>query len=587
MKENRNRVGIAFAVSLVLSFLCGIAVYQSMGFVYAIADDVIMRDIVSGAFTGTPDGHLIFVQYVLGWIISRLYMLNRSVDWYGFFMAGAVFMGLAVVLYRGLARRKSIWWKLVYSGFVMSLFVTGLVFHAAQFEWTISAAVLGASALYLYATIDEHAGKGEAFFESVWIWVLLVLTYAIRSSVFAMILPGFGIAFLWKFIKREGNRFLFSYRQIFLPFAVFAAVGLTILVECLAYQGNAWDAFGKFQTARSDVYDYYGVPAAEANPIFFEELGLDEHELRNLRHYALYLVDDMDADMMKTLSLEAKRQNGLEAGLKAKIKNGIKLAFEQFVEEAYFSVSLPMLLFLIGTVVLAWIYQKQILLPLALFLAAEGLLWLFLGFQGRLPERVAFSMHLVMLLGIAAVFYWLCKQTETGNCAKSFFCEQKKKLRKWLIFAGLMISLVSSVLQWNMSVKANKEKLAMDRNYQLFKEACKEEEEKLFFIESYMAEPVGGAEVTANGNFGLNRCLTLGDWYSTSPLDEERFRMLEIENVEMTILNNPNAFLVVRDVQDPGFYAAYFENKYPGAELVCRDVKVIEGRNYYLYQVQM
>lgn len=45
----------------------------------------------------------------LGWLISRLYLINRSVDWYGFFMAGALFLSLAAILYRrSWQRRKSL-----------------------------------------------------------------------------------------------------------------------------------------------------------------------------------------------------------------------------------------------------------------------------------------------------------------------------------------------------------------------------------------------------------------------------------------------------------------------------------------------
>ena len=73
MKQAVKRTGAAVAASVLLAFICGLAVYQAMGFVYAIADDVIMRDIASGAFTGTPDGHLFFVQYALGRTISSLY----------------------------------------------------------------------------------------------------------------------------------------------------------------------------------------------------------------------------------------------------------------------------------------------------------------------------------------------------------------------------------------------------------------------------------------------------------------------------------------------------------------------------------
>lgn len=108
MREKEYRIWPGLVVSLLLAFACGVFVYQVMGFTYDIADDIIMRDIASGAFTGTPDGHLIFVRYALGFLISRLYLLNRSVDWYGFVIAGAPFLGLQLCC-TGDYRRRRTW----------------------------------------------------------------------------------------------------------------------------------------------------------------------------------------------------------------------------------------------------------------------------------------------------------------------------------------------------------------------------------------------------------------------------------------------------------------------------------------------
>ena len=101
-----------------------------------------------------------------------------------------------------------------------------------------------------------------------------------------------------------------------------------------------------------------------------------------------------------------------------------------------------------------------------------------------------------------------------------------------------------------------------------------------------MAEPVGGARVTVNGNFSLNRCLTLGDWYTDSPLDQERFAALGIDSVEQTLLTEQNAYLVVRDVEEPGFFASWLAWKRPEAELTEEESREIDGRMYYFYQVQ-
>ncbi len=579
MRKDRGKALVALGVSLGIACLCGVLLYGTTGFIYAIADDVIMRDIASGAFTGTPDGHLIFVRYVLGFLLSRLYLVNDAIDWYGFFMAGCLLLALAVILYRGLAMKRGRIWKATYTGLALGLFGIGLLSHAAQFEWTISAAALGSAAFYLYVTLEGK--KTRQLWDSLLIWFLLLLTFCIRYDVFFMIMPGFGIVFLWRFVrKKERGSFHFRFGEIFLPILVFASVGVVTLIESQAYSKEDWKEFKRFQNARSEVYDYSGVPSYEANPGFFEELGLDEHEVRNLRHYALYLVEDLDADMMEALREEAVRQASEEMGGRKRVKAGLALSFKQLVSPEYMSVSLPALLFFIGILMLALGRQKKgAVIPLLLFLGAEGVLWLILGFAGRLPERVAFSLHLTMMLGMAAYFVRLWSEKEEED-------EQGKRTlwKRGAVLAAMLLCLGGAAFRLQKTIVWNQEKRAMDDSYQQFKTECRKEAGKLYFIETYMAEPVGGASVLVHGSSGINRCLTLGDWYTTSPLDEERMRALGIENVEETILKNPNAYLVVRDLEDPGFLGSYFSGKYPGTELVCQEVRSVGGRSYYLYQ---
>ena len=573
MKKQTVRTGAALAVSVLLALIYAVIVYKGTGFLYAIADDVIMRDIASGAFTGTPDGHLIFIRYVLGFCISRLYMLNRTVDWYGFFMAGALFLGLAAVLYRGLSGEKTFCWKAVYTCLAAGIFGCSMVFHAAQFEWTISAAMVGASALYLYAT-----GKKDSVLEDIFVWLLLFFTFCIRTDVFFMVMPGFGIAFLWKTVRKEEGKLCFEWKNLILPAAVFLSAGAVMLAEQKAYEGKEWEEFQRFQPARSQVYDYTGVPSYEENPEFFETLGIDEKEVRNLRHYALNLVDGMDADMMEDLSEESKRQAG-ESGVGETIKSGIRLAAQQIAEKEYFSVSLPALALTAGTILLVFKRRRQELVPLTLFFCAQGLLWLALGIMGRLPERVAFSMHLPALLGTGAFFFRAWEEEERQ--------ERTAKFMRYLPAAAVVLFLGIAAVKWPAIKEANEAKLAMDENYQLFKAECREMPEKKYFIETYMAEPVGGAEVTASGDFRLSNCLTLGDWYTTSPLDRQRQEALGIRDIEETILTDPNAYLVIRDTEDTGFLGDYFEEKYPGCVLKPCGIKTVEGRNYYLYQPEM
>lgn len=325
------------------------------------------------------------------------------------------------------------------------------------------------------------AGK-RLWADGVWIWLLLILTYGIRSDVFFMVLPGFGLAFLWKTFRKNENvkKWEFNRRELALPILVFAGIGLLFLTEKLAYRGADWAEFQRFQNARSEVYDYAGVPTYEGNPEFFEERNISGEEVRALRHYALYLVDGMDAGLMESLSAEAQRQAGAEPGMMAKAKAAVKLAAEQFLSPEYFTASLSAVIFLALAALLLWKREKRLFLPVLLYLCAHGLLWLALGYVGRLPERVAFSLHLVMLGACGGLFTCLCEKEE-DRCA-------------WLRPAvGLLclLTLGAVLFQWQGAKAGNQEKLAMDGSFQTFKNACKEDTDHLYFIETYMAEPGG------------------------------------------------------------------------------------------------
>ena len=51
-------------------------------------------------------------------------------------------------------------------------------------------------------------------------------------------------------------------------------------------------------------------------------------------------------------------------------------------------------------------------------------------------------------------------------------------------------------------------------------------------------------------------------------------------------MTDQNAYLVVRDVEEPGFFASWLAWKRPEAELTETESREIDGRMYYFYQVQ-
>ena len=85
--ERDNRQGyenciLAFAVMAVSAFLMSFF----FDFYFDMNDDTMMRDIMSGVYSGTPDGHNMQTLYPLGALIALCYRISGSFPWYGSFL---------------------------------------------------------------------------------------------------------------------------------------------------------------------------------------------------------------------------------------------------------------------------------------------------------------------------------------------------------------------------------------------------------------------------------------------------------------------------------------------------------------------
>ena len=53
---------------------------------YDLNDDVLMKDILAGVYTGTPEGHNIQMLWLVSAFISLFYRMIGTLPWYGLFL---------------------------------------------------------------------------------------------------------------------------------------------------------------------------------------------------------------------------------------------------------------------------------------------------------------------------------------------------------------------------------------------------------------------------------------------------------------------------------------------------------------------
>ena len=140
-----------FAVGLYI-----LAARAFMPFVYGVNDDRFVRDIVSGAYLGYPDAHMIFIKYPFSYLLKILYQIYNGTDWYGLTMVACHSLCLALVMYRILSwmdtAKKRVWTGLL----ILAVFTAVWLSKTVIFTYTTAAAALGITGLFWYMSLRKN-----------------------------------------------------------------------------------------------------------------------------------------------------------------------------------------------------------------------------------------------------------------------------------------------------------------------------------------------------------------------------------------------------------------------------------------------
>ena len=79
-----SKKGVAFTYSLALGAWVAIFLFMSwaLSIRFETNDDVVMLMISSGAYSGTPDYHLVFINVIYGLLLKGLYFILPGLEWY-------------------------------------------------------------------------------------------------------------------------------------------------------------------------------------------------------------------------------------------------------------------------------------------------------------------------------------------------------------------------------------------------------------------------------------------------------------------------------------------------------------------------
>ena len=543
----------ALAASFLIMSLYFVFVYQNLPFIYDINDDVAMRNVAAGVITGEPDAHLIFVKYILGLVIAGLYGLLPGLDWYGLVMVGIMLFSFAMILYRGLVSERSVLWKGMYTVLGLLLFTSICLQHLTAFQWTVVGAMAGVSGIYLFHT-SETTDRFQSILEEGISVFLLLLCMAVRQSVFLMIFPVTVVCFWWKYGSfAQNRRWPVILKHWGVPVALVAGLLLILGMEGIAYHSNEWRMFLAYNEDRSTIMDYYELKNYGEQAKFYDSLGLSPEEVENLQRYSLYLVEDVYGEKMHLLAENATKTYQKQYSALKRFEMGIEKAYEHLTKESYAPIHILSLC--IGAAVLGLAFgrnKKQFWLGIVIS-GILTLFWLYLGFKGRIVERVGYSMYLLTIFSMLSIGYRVLvvehKEGEGRFVAGS------------LTACACLFLLVLSCMKWGEVKSYNTWRRDYNLEFLDVNRYMAEHMENVYFMTTFTIETYTD-NFTVKRDFAFSNLLSVGGWHTFSPLENGKAARLGISDPKRDIVEKDNVYLISLENIGLGYMDRYFESLY-------------------------
>lgn len=523
-----------FAGSIFVSAILFLIIYKFIPIVYSTNDDRMIAEIISGQFTGKPEGYAIQMTYGFTWFLSKLYEISRSLNWYGIVLIGAQIISFGAILYRLQSFQEKLWKKLVLGGAAITTF-TALWLHVyVQMTYTSTAALVGLAAIFWYAASKTN-----------WKNILMVgflanLAFSIRPNVFYMLLPATGLIYLWKLIGKKQLDKL----TITAPFMILAVTACLFIINAAAYSQDGWKEFMEFFGHRTDIYDFYDLADYEERPELYEPYGIDQSEYDMIRVYNYTVLGDLPKEFFPEY-LEAYQEMEKSEGITvtAKAADAVKTFAKDVMSNAYGLENT--VLFVAGAVLLVWLlWKRQYLLAVYLLIqyAAMCALWMYFTYWGRTIDRIQVSMSLIFLAVLLHVLYEM-QAAEQG--------ERKVNIlwKNVITAAAGVCLLVMAVLNFRDYRFENIEKAHRYEDVQTIKEYCAQNSDRLYYMDIATMTELYGRFTIKNTEPEYINYIQLGDWSAYCPHYEEKLKNHGVENVAESITDENTYVIMLHNYQ--------------------------------------
>jgi len=561
----KPQLNTVFSLAMVVFLF--LALSLRFDFYYDLNDDVLIKDIVSGAYTGTPNAHSIQMLYPLSLLISLLYRIIPVLPWQGIFLCACHGVCFFLIAKRSLSLVEKEISKIILLLTEASLIITLFLYEAVFVQYTVTSALLAACACFLVFTSEKKETLRAFLKENAVAIILIILAFNLRSEMLLLMSPFIAFTGIVKWsqekpvLAKETIKKYVSLIGVILVGAV-----LSLLIDALAYSGKDWKEFRYFFNARTQVYDYTWYPGYEEAQDFYRDLGVTPAKVTLIDNYNFGLDESIDADMLWSIA-EYADTTKVKEPLSVRLKDAIvdykwRTFHEQDAPYNFFVLTAYAMV-----VALAFVFKdRSAIWKLPALVLFRTVPWMYVILAKRVPPRISHPLYYIELIILGAWMISYCRKNKETVAVDADDKRYKGRNRS-LAIAMILLFVFSRIVFSDMIQKADEEqarRLEVNTVMRLFEEYADTHPEDYFYMDVYSTVDFSEKMFSDVDNSQKNYDI-LGGWASGSPLQKDAtipYRDEAFSRAELLLQDN--FYYVCEEGSD----TEYLEDFYSGHGMV-------------------
>ena len=578
-----------FIISLVLVLVAVLF----MGFIgdywFEANDDVLIKDLLSGAYTGAPEGHNIQMLYPISFFFSLLYRAVRSLDWYGIFLCGAQYLCVFIITHTALKTCKKLENKSAVVLFMLLFSLGAIGAHFLFIHYTFTTGFISGTAAFLI--LMHEKGEDKNFEVAL---ILIFIAFLLRSEMLLLTLPMVCVAIFIRWLLNLTKEEFFDCLRLF--GAIVTALVIGFVIHQIAFSPSQWKEYNAFFEARTQLYDYQYIPEYDENKEFYDKLGLDKSEYMLLENYNFGLDDKIDTSVLTEVSAYAKARRSDEQPLPSHLKQ----AFSEYIYElhnfseqksylepqSYFPWNIIVIALYLGVLISYLIPREnssnketlRVVGALALLFACRTTLWIYMIMGRRVPIRIS---HPLLFIEIMILFAVLLKRAKkSGNYPYK------------ILFIAAVLSVLAIPNQKAVITAEQKSRELMRTHYDALYDYFADNKDNFYFVDTYTSVSCGKDMAEGEALFSeklfdrvdnsfANHDL-MGGWGINSPLTKKKLAKAGFDDMQSALLTD-KAYFVQNKSESIDWIKDYYE--YKGLDITVEQKDVVADA-FAIYEIR-